>query len=547
MALELNEWEIWHTYTTYLDSGPLDLQKGAESLLESGVALCAMQSTGRTYWRTDDGIGRGVTNVDINAVEGSSSFALIRDEQTQALPDGFALEAWGQAAYFIIGEQRVLGDSAALSDAYVRAHLGKCVVTKKGKDGLTSHLNLYPVLIVYESGVVILEFRMIGPNTPVESAKFIDGGVNLFRESFSQVEVNPGLARGATTAYYRSSRPGFFQRVRMLWLQGPHDLAIKQRTKEHTDDDFSFELSRWSGQTDNLRSIALTIFHTCAFLIIGPRRGLSFLLFGQPAPPDLGQFWSGRPHIHLIRFQDQQETATENETRHGVEFARILARASSTGTNVRMGLPKDARLFEDYSAYVTCASSLWVWSRKGLKEQAQWEDLNRGNFIYERQAIMELLEYGYMLHRGLYHRVEQLRSTAQVMAMRKDILRLRLRMREASHAGEIRELLESGWKEFGLPALVAEIESALALRESEMRSVDNLRATRVGWAIATVFGFVAVPALADQIVLPFWNLLKIHPVTDVLKAKLIADGVVMLSILFVLVLTLSLFSWRRKS
>jgi hypothetical protein len=273
MALELNEWEIWHTYTTYLDSGPLDLQKGAESLLESGVALCAMQSTGRTYWRTDDGIGRGITNVDINAVEGSSSFTLVRDEQTLALPDGFALEAWGQAAYFVIGEQRVLGDSAALSDAYIRAYLGKCVVTKKSKDGSTSHLNLYPVLIVYESGVVILEFRMIGPNTPVDSAKFIDGGVNLFRESFSQVEVNPGLARSATTAYYRSSRPGFFQRVRMLWLQGPHDLAIQQRTKEHADDDFSFELSRWSGQTDDLRSIALTIFHTCAFLIIGPRKG----------------------------------------------------------------------------------------------------------------------------------------------------------------------------------------------------------------------------------------------------------------------------------
>jgi hypothetical protein len=212
-----------------------------------------------------------------------------------------------------------------------------------------------------------------------------------------------------------------------------------------------------------------------------------------------------------------------------------------------MRLPEDARLFEDYNAYVTSASSLWVWSKKGLKEQAQWEDLNRGNFIYERQAIMELLEYGYMLHRGLYHGVERLGSTAQVMAMRKDILRLRLRMREASHAGEIRELLESGWKEFGLPALAAEIESGLALRESEMRSLDNLRATRVGWAIATVFGFVAVPALADQVVLPFWNLLKIHPVIDVLKARLIADGIAILLILLVLILTLSLLSWHRKS
>jgi hypothetical protein len=69
----------------------------------------------------------------------------------------------GQAAYFLIGEQRVLGDSAALSDPYVRAYLGKCIVTKAGDGGSTSDLNLYPVLIVYESGVLIVGFRMSFP------------------------------------------------------------------------------------------------------------------------------------------------------------------------------------------------------------------------------------------------------------------------------------------------------------------------------------------------------------------------------------------------
>lgn len=165
----------------------------------------------------------------------------------------------------------MLGDSPALSDPYVRAHLGKCVVTKTADDGSESHLNLYPVLIGYQSGVLILEFRMIGSNKPVVIERFIDGAVNLFRESFSTVEVNPGLARNATAAYYRSSNPSFLQRARILWQQSLHNLAIQERTKEHSDDDFSFELSPWSGQTDDLRSIALTIFHTCSFLIIGPK------------------------------------------------------------------------------------------------------------------------------------------------------------------------------------------------------------------------------------------------------------------------------------
>src|SRR5229473_413225 len=77
-------------------------------------------------------------------------------------------------------------------------------------------------------------------------------------------------------------------------------------------------------------------------------------------------------------------------------------------------LLEGSRPFEDYNAYVTSPSSLWVWSKKGLREQEPRADANRGNLIYEQQAMMEALEYGYMLHRGLYHRVKQLRSTDQV-------------------------------------------------------------------------------------------------------------------------------------
>jgi phosphatidylserine/phosphatidylglycerophosphate/cardiolipin synthase-like enzyme len=124
-------------------------------------------------------------------------------------------------------------------------------------------------------------------------------------------------------------------------------------------------------------------------------------------------------------------------------------------------LPKDARLFEDYGAYVTSASSLWVWSMEGLAEQEAWMDPNRRNLIYERQVLAELLEYGYMLHRSLHRRVETLGTTAEVISVRRAILQMRLRMREASHSGEIRKLLENGWNELGLPDLVSDIDAGL--------------------------------------------------------------------------------------
>jgi hypothetical protein len=172
-------------------------------------------------------------------------------------------------------------------------------------------------------------------------------------------------------------------------------------------------------------------------------------------------------------------------------------------------------------------------------------DPNRGNLIYERQVIAELLEYGYMLHRGLYHRVETFSTTAEVTSVRKEILKLQRKMREASHSGEIRDLLENGWKELGLPALVSEIDAGLRLRESETQAKEILRSTRVGWALTAVFGFVAVPALADQVIQPIWKLTPFHQFTNSSSEKVVADGIAMLIVLLVLWLTLFVLSPRE--
>jgi hypothetical protein len=548
MALEIEEWEIWHTYTTYLDSTAIDLQETARRLVSSGIAECAMLRDGQTYWRSHGAVGSGSTVVEVDSISGKSTFELKLDKGCKDRPDAFALEAWGQASYFLISEHRVLGDAIALPPPYLRAYLGKCLLTSTSPNNAESQLSLYPILIIYESGVVIIEFRMIGPERPTAWSDFISGGVNLFRHKFDRVEVSPGLVAFATRAYYQSDHKwNWIRRLQLMWLQSGHDLAVRQITKKRADEHFSFDLAPLSGsETDDLKSVALTIFYTAAFIVGRPRMGLEFLLRGQLPAPAMGDFWSGRPHIHLVRFGKQCKTASENETRHGSDFGRILCRVPILDDDeARRALPKDARLFEDYGAYVTSTSSLWVWSRNGLSQQEPWMDPNRGNLIYERQVIAELLEYGYMLHRGLYHRVETFSTTAEVTSVRKEILKLQRKMREASHSGEIRDLLENGWKELGLPALVSEIDAGLRLRESETQAKEILRSTRVGWALTAVFGFVAVPALADQVIQPIWKLTPFHQFTNSSLEKVVADGIAMLIVLLVLWLTLFVLSPRE--
>jgi hypothetical protein len=540
--LQVQEWEVWHTYSTYLDCPSIDLLEGAINLITSGVAECVVSSTGRAYWQSDGTVAQGTFTVKVDDETGDGSFTCVSDDKSFKLPTGFTLEAMGQTAQFVLGERRVLGEEPSFADKSIRAYLGKVVVVGVDGDRSTAELNLYPVLVAYQSGVLVLELRMIGPTDPIPLSDFIKYAVNLPRVRLTKTLVNPGLARTATAAYYCSSRMPFFARFRFAWSQTLHNLAVEQRTTEVEDDAFSFRLSPWSGETESFRSIALSIFHSCTYLVAGPRSGIAFLLRGPKVPSGLGQFWSGRPHVHIIRFGDQRETATKNNQVHAGAFYSILSRTpTSAGT-----LPKNLRLFEDYSAFVSSSSSLWVWSKQGLKREANRTDPNRGNFIYERQMLMELLEYGYMLHRGLYHRVEDLRSTDQVMGVRRYLLELRLRMRESSHSGEIRELLEAGWDALGLPTLISEIDAGLALRESEMRSADTMRATRVGWVIAIVFGVVAIPGLADQVVTPVWHILKLHPVSDANKMKLLSAGIATGVILLLLTAVLWMISRRTR-
>ena len=174
-------------------------------------------------------------------------------------------------------------------------------------------------------------------------------------------------------------------------------------------------------------------------------------------------------------------------------------------------------------------------------------DLNRGKLIYEDEVLAELLEYGYMLHRSLYHRIETFATTVEVLLVRKEIVRLRLRMKEVSHFGEVREILRRGWEQMGLPGLASDIQSSLELRSLETSSSEALRATRLGWTLTLLFGFVAVPALADQVIKPIWKLASGRELNDPLST-IVADAVALLVVFLAVLLMFVVLSprWSRR-
>ena len=543
--MKLHEWEVWHTYSTFMEPVP-DLDRAAEILVEKGLAECVVHRDGNAYWQADDGVARGGTTVRLHPRLSGAKIQLAPEEDPEGV-GGFSLESWGQAAHFRFSELRVFGPDAEFPSPYIRAFLGKCYLrSEKGGIGI----GCYPHLKLFESGVLLVEFRVIGPDEPIEVGDFIERYVNLFQTPFETVELAPAFVEHGSNAYYFGLRQRwpFHLRAGMAWLQREHRRAVQEHTRLEQEDPFEFQvapLSREEGDEHDhtLAGVFLAIAGTVAYVLSKPREGIKLALLGQRKLLRWGGYWVGRPHIYLIDFDDQQETAVENESSHGDVFGRILARApQSTGSDWRRFLPPDGRAFEDFGVYVNQAVSLWVWALSGIRQQEQWADANRGHLIYEHQAVIEVLEYGYMIHRSLYESVRSTGVQEEVIAGRRRLAQLRMQMAQPSHFGELKELLGYGWSTFGLPELRDRIDDLLGVTEAEASLRESRVAERVGQALTVAFGLLAVPPLASEVIAPAWQLLGWW-----VPQNEAAKGLFFVSISVVLVFLLVLFLIQRLS
>jgi len=509
--VKLIEWEIWHSYSTYLSEQKINLEHAAKILVDSGMALCSMHRDGRTYWQSGKGTQSGQTKIILDSKQMIAKIILETDSGQQGEFASFAQEAWYQSANFRFREMRLFGNSRSLPPPYIRVYLGQCNLLS-GYD--KQRIICYPIIKLFESGILLVELRTINPNSKISLEEFISRYVNLCTEAFKEIEVPPAVAKYATYAYYQYARENIplHLRVGTVYLRKQHNLAVDEITRESEEGDFTFKfapLSKLDSENafENLSSLATTLFHTISYLLSTPRTGIDYILRGQKKLVEVGDFWVGRPHIYIVRFEKQKETAKENEAIHQADFGRILSRTMFDDRETAINnLPKDSRLFDDFNAYINQAVSLWVWSKCGIRKQKDWADQNRGHLIYEHQTVVELLEYGYMLHRSLYERSSRYSNADDVLIARKNLIGLKYEMREASRFGEVRDMLTSGWSQMGIPELQKSIEESLSVKEAETLMAEARRRNNLGIMLTILFGIFAVPSVAKEFVGPLWDL-----------------------------------------
>jgi hypothetical protein len=165
-------------------------------------------------------------------------------------------------------------------------------------------------------------------------------------------------------------------------------------------------------------------------------------------------------------------------------------------------MPRNSRLGQSQGVYIGAAGTLWVHTTDSLAEGRQGD---RGALVFRDQTIVEALEYGYMVHRYLEERVLSTGTVDAVLALRQEVLDLKMRLAESSHYGEIQSILSDAWKAWGLDEIRTHVEQRLAVREAGQALRETRRTNRWAALLTLVFGVGAIPPLAEDVLGPVWT------------------------------------------
>jgi hypothetical protein len=538
----LEKWEIWYTFSTYFTARISNLEIVAKLLVEFEIADCSVMSSGETFCRTDSGIASGKTVLELSGdlKKVSAEFKANSIEEAEFTP--YAHETWLIGVQFLYGEARQISQGRELPTPHLRAFLKPIRLVKK-EERITS---LYPVIVLYQSGVLLIEFRMIAPDDSVELSDFICNYVNIqqYDYDFAIVPTIISVLAPEAYQYYSNTKINIFQRLNILVNKKKQRKSFQVLSRKVEFGDFEFEVAplECTENKETITSVAQTLFSIVGFVIKSPISSIGLLIKGTPKLPKIGQYWIGRPHIHVVQHSNQLDSSSSNEESNKESFSRIIARVPEKNGDFLIYLPPDSRKFEDYSAYITLAATLWVWSKIGLENQSKWMDLNRGNLIYEHQVQVELLEYGFILYKSLVEKSNTLKEYPDILATRRDLTELKSKMLETTPYGEVRDLLSKGWEQMNLEVMQSQISENLSILESEIKFIESKQGDRFR-VLLTVFGLIASESFKKSVVSPFWKALDLWLPSNEHWAELFLVSISAMLIVFI-VLFLKRFIYR---
>lgn len=147
----LRDWEVWHTYSTYLTGSSIDLHNAARAVVASQLAACALHSDGSAFWNTPEGVGSGKAHVTMHPMKMRAKVEVKYDNPQTPVPPPFAREVLAQSTVSLFSERRVFLDEEGYLPQYVRFQLEPCDLNSSEP---ARSVRCYPTVKLYSSGVM---------------------------------------------------------------------------------------------------------------------------------------------------------------------------------------------------------------------------------------------------------------------------------------------------------------------------------------------------------------------------------------------------------
>lgn len=481
----LREWEVWYTYGLYFEDSLADLATVATELVASGLAEAALDSEGRAYWY----LGRGAVQVKPLNVAVDANLQRATITFPKGLTHPFALETLYQCGYMRFGEQVVFGEPSELTPPHVRTLLGQMDLRSSERE-----ISMYPVVKLHATGVLLISFRIVSGFRRIDHLAFIERFLHLPRIRFTEWWVSPSFARIAPSVG-SDAQPASPQ------ARAVHEIEVDRRTElgnPHLDLLLAPIANGGDGWT--LTDVALSIADILRIMLDRAGvRGARELHFGH--------HWSSRPNVHLIRFVGQQPTPDENEAMFGDALGSMLAGAVDDDPTVnRRFLTANARAFSDYALYTNSSMRLWVHGTRSIRaKRALPRDPNRGVFVYEQQVIADAIDHAYALHHRFASMAGDTDAIERTLEQQRELVAVEMAVQTTARSGGIRDLVRRNLEELGVPALRTAAQQLLAIQQQRLALRSEARTSAWTTAMTFVFGLLAVPPIATDVIGPLWN------------------------------------------
>lgn len=502
-SMKINEWSIWHSYSTFLLEDSYSLEEIAYKLVETGLCPLVFSQDLKIWWKEDNKVN--VTILEV--LERNISGVIVKWPE---ISDNYINEGLKQFLLMYNAESNLLNTKYRDSFDYIRCFMNACEL----KSGLRP-IMLYPQIKIYNTGSINLTFRQISPDFEYPIDSFIMHEVNLFRNEFDKVALPMEIMKlsGRYSLHFYPLAFKLHDKIKGNPVLKKLDYLIDQDTKLEQHGDFSFYLTQIVQNNEKyyLEDIIEQFMFALSYAINTKKGEIS--LFSK-LKYNLGDYFILRPSIYITKFKDQPDNSSQITEKFGRQIGKIMARTIKPFyMDFSKFLGENLREFDDYCLYMNKGITLFIFSSLGSKSLE--EDINL-SMLYEKQVQIESIDH---LNISL-KRLSKISSNVNlsyesvIFDQIKQISLEEFFIEEISNYGEINKIFSYASNEFNWDSIRELIDKKLKMRSEYSNVKNNESYIKIGIALTTLFGLISVPSFVDKVTNPLWIYLNLPVSTD---------------------------------